>query len=1029
MTGMETTRSLEKQYVLVEHEFEYRSKEGLVIQIKPNERYILLKRTNEHWWHVRLDAQTKPFYIPAKYVKVLPSITRHDVEYEPSKINTEDLKDTESYPQYSYTFLPPEEHLSTTQPNYPLPIITHVQRVSAGNTLQISTNVQEANASSSLPAGNSLPEAANVQHVTGSSPVPPAINVQMVSTSNTVPEPGITPPRANNSMPVIDNSLSRASNSMPAVGNTVPAVGNTLPRASNSMSAIDNNLPIAVVPRVSGGKTLQAAKANRVSFLSLSNDSVVFVQSHEDVQHPEGNSIMRTFHNSKKIPNPDKRISFLCSGDPQTNLRPTQSLNDLEKIISKAPSSDHHKPERAPHGDGTEGKERSRTPGHDEATPAQVITEEEEPVPVPVPVYVNIEELRKERLTRRSDQHSSTSTLEEWETHTDTSTGHPFYYNSLTGETTWDSPFDQSEDQTHSPISSPSQSPLLVESDWERHFDEITRQFYFYNSVSGETSWDPPEEDLDLAAMNPVYSSYRPMEQRPPTPEADYPTYSPDIDTFPEADYLDMPHASISPDYRISDGPSSSWYSQTTNNGKPLYTNSYNSETGFQSEDKYGKPPLYSPDGASSQWSFPPQINQTLDPYRTRSDSDPHSKSPNSYQNARPPETKNLEKAGVLHKTKISEHGKRIRKSWSSSWTVLEGDILTFFKDGKNLSSNSLKSTSSLTTPEHTVRLQGATLGWAKKDKSSKKNVLELKTVDGSEYLIHHDSEAITADWFATISKSISRNTTEHVHDTDTDPFLDSAPHDKLGLKEEKEKKLQGAQSSATVTSEESRNVRAKLKKFLQRRPTLQSLRDKGYIKDQVFGCPLHELCEREKQDVPGFVTKCILAVERRGLDIDGLYRISGNLAIIQKLRYKADHDDNFSLEDGRWEDVHVITGALKLFFRELPEPLFPYSHFDRFLEAIKITEQNQKSRRIKELVESVPTPNLETMRVLFKHLCRVIEHRESNRMSVQSVAIVFGPTLLRPETEGASIAMYMVFQSQIVEQILLQYKYIFNVS
>ena len=45
--------------------------------------------------------------------------------------------------------------------------------------------------------------------------------------------------------------------------------------------------------------------------------------------------------------------------------------------------------------------------------------------------------------------------------------------------------------------------------------------------------------------------------------------------------------------------------------------------------------------------------------------------------------------------------------------------------------------------------------------------------------------------------------------------------------------------------------------------------------------------------------------------------------------------DERLDLEDGHGEDVHVITGALKLFFRELPEPLFPFSHFRQFLAAI----------------------------------------------------------------------------------------------
>lgn len=46
--------------------------------------------------------------------------------------------------------------------------------------------------------------------------------------------------------------------------------------------------------------------------------------------------------------------------------------------------------------------------------------------------------------------------------------------------------------------------------------------------------------------------------------------------------------------------------------------------------------------------------------------------------------------------------------------------------------------------------------------------------------------------------------------------------------------------------------------------------------------------------------------------------------------------------------------------------------------------------------------------------------------MSVQSVAIVFGPTLLRPASEEGNMAMHMVFQNQVVEHILNHYGYIF---
>lgn len=46
--------------------------------------------------------------------------------------------------------------------------------------------------------------------------------------------------------------------------------------------------------------------------------------------------------------------------------------------------------------------------------------------------------------------------------------------------------------------------------------------------------------------------------------------------------------------------------------------------------------------------------------------------------------------------------------------------------------------------------------------------------------------------------------------------------------------------------------------------------------------------------------------------------------------------EEQLDLEDGQWEEIHVITGALKLFLRELPEPLFPFSCFDKFIAAIR---------------------------------------------------------------------------------------------
>ncbi len=65
--------------------------------------------------------------------------------------------------------------------------------------------------------------------------------------------------------------------------------------------------------------------------------------------------------------------------------------------------------------------------------------------------------------------------------------------------------------------------------------------------------------------------------------------------------------------------------------------------------------------------------------------------------------------------------------------------------------------------------------------------------------------------------------------------------------------------------------------------------------------------------------------------------------------------------------------------------------------------------------------------RHLFSFFFRVIDHGEVNRMTTQSVAIVFGPTLLRPEIETGNMAVHMIYQNQIVELILLEFDNIFG--
>uniref|UniRef100_A0A665X7V3 Rho GTPase-activating protein 15 n=1 Tax=Echeneis naucrates TaxID=173247 RepID=A0A665X7V3_ECHNA len=368
-----------------------------------------------------------------------------------------------------------------------------------------------------------------------------------------------------------------------------------------------------------------------------------------------------------------------------------------------------------------------------------------------------------------------------------------------------------------------------------------------------------------------------------------------------------------------------------------------------------------------------------------------------------------------LNVARISESGKKQRKTWTSMWTVLTSDHLMFYKDRQQ--ETSLKPGGKTDV----VQLGGAVVEWTT-EKSSKKNVFQLTTNTGSEYLLQADNYATANKWYDAIGKAVHSSVRTHF-------FLNHQSNSTEYLPRHSSLPDRGSLKHSTSDSADKNGVKNRLKKFITRRPSMKTLQEKGLIKDRVFGCHLSTLCQREETTVPKFVRTCLDAVDKRGLEVDGIYRVSGNLATIQKLRFVVDQEEDLDLDHSQWEDIHVVTGALKMFFRELPEPLFPFRFFQPFVEAIKVKESKSKIQAVKKLIQELPKPNQDTMKLLFSHLNRVLAFSRKNLMSTQGIGIVFGPTLMWPELDSGNMAVNMVYQNQIVEFILIESREIFNLD
>ncbi|XP_056190770.1 rho GTPase-activating protein 12 isoform X5 [Falco biarmicus] len=543
----------------------------------------------------------------------------------------------------------------------------------------------------------------------------------------------------------------------------------------------------------------------------------------------------------------------------------------------------------------------------------------------------------------------------------------------------------------------PTSAPVQINGEWETHKD-TTGRCYYYNRGSQERTWKPPRWARD-ASINKG-----------------------DSQSHADHEHLSSEENDHSSCYSQSDSqygsPPKGWSEELDEHGQTLYTNDYTNEKWIKHADEQGRPYYYSADGSRSEWELPKESSTA-----SKASFPENESSPSSPKH----QATGQEKYGLLNVTKITENGKKVRKNWMSSWAVLQGSSVLFTKTQG--SGTGWKFGVNQSKPEFTVDLKGALIHRASKDKSSKKNVIELKTRQGTELLIQSDNDSFINEWYEVLNCTINNQVVEPDEALEED-VPDSPGVEKQDKEKEKEnkdsKKLRSVKAPSNIDSTDQKKTKTKLKKFLTRRPTLQAVREKGYIKDQVFGSNLTSLCQRENSTVPKFVKLCIEHVEEHGLDVDGLYRVSGNLAVIQKLRFAVNHDEKLDLNDSKWEDIHVITGALKMFFRELPEPLFTYNHFNDFVNAIK-QEPRQRVHAVKDLIKQLPKPNQDTMQVLFRHLKRVVENGEKNRMTYQSVAIVFGPTLLKPEKETGNIAVHTVYQNQIVELILLELNSIFG--
>ncbi|XP_026639448.1 rho GTPase-activating protein 26 isoform X3 [Microtus ochrogaster] len=177
-------------------------------------------------------------------------------------------------------------------------------------------------------------------------------------------------------------------------------------------------------------------------------------------------------------------------------------------------------------------------------------------------------------------------------------------------------------------------------------------------------------------------------------------------------------------------------------------------------------------------------------------------------------------------------------------------------------------------------------------------------------------------------------------------------------------------------------------------------------------------------------IRKCIHAVETRGINEQGLYRIVGVNSRVQKLlsvlmdpKAASETDTDICAE---WE-IKTVTSALKTYLRMLPGPLMMYQFQRSFIKAAKLENQETRVSEIHSLVHRLPEKNRQMLQLLMNHLANVANNHKQNLMTVANLGVVFGPTLLRPQEETVAAIMDIKFQNIVIEILIENHEKIFN--
>ena len=208
-----------------------------------------------------------------------------------------------------------------------------------------------------------------------------------------------------------------------------------------------------------------------------------------------------------------------------------------------------------------------------------------------------------------------------------------------------------------------------------------------------------------------------------------------------------------------------------------------------------------------------------------------------------------------------------------------------------------------------------------------------------------------------------------------------------------------------------------------------------------VFGVSLEVAAERSESTVhhknfircPKIVDETVDYLEEHALNTHGIFRIPGSNRRIDTLKKLYDSGEPVDFEG---YTVHDIAGLLKLYLRELPEPLFTIKLLKPFMETEKVRDERLKFKIQQLLFMLLPVSHRHVLEKLLRFLQKVAENAtksvetkegesslddKGNRMDASNLAKIFGPNLFRDKGDDSSKVSYQSLNAYAFAANILQ--------